>query len=69
MKRIFFLFCQSYSQSLTQIPLPSFRQAKRRAGISPFRVRVRVREIPVFLCAETGMTALVQARAVVRWSD
>jgi len=40
-------------------------QAQRSAGISSFQSRAKVREIPVFPCGETGMTVLVQARAVV----
>ena len=44
-------------------------QAQRSAGISSFRARAGVREIPAFRCPETGMTALMQECAVVRWSD
>ncbi len=40
-------------------------QAQRRAGISSFRSRARVWEIPVFPCGETGMTVLGLARAVL----
>ncbi len=40
-------------------------QAQRSAGFSSFGARARVWEIPVFRCAETGMTVLMQAGAVV----
>ncbi len=39
-------------------------QEKRGDGISSFRTRARVWEIPVFRCAQIGVMVLMQAGAV-----